>query len=444
MNDTRLAGSRLDGGKEEVNVFKLGNGIPVFYNVVPDARTASIALGCKAGAFFEEGFGQQSNDGISHFLEHMFFKGTPDLSTREVNEVFTRMGAVLNAYTSYDHTMYFSKVPRKHLSKAATTWGNLMMGIMLDPLEFESERKVVMQEEKLGRDDPMAHAGRRVHHLLFKGTTLEHDIIGSPESLGAITIDMMEEYIASRYNPTNTAIAISGGFMLDEMKSLLNDLFSREPAIPRKLSTSQDHEKINPNWKPGSTIEREPKNRPLCYIAASWAVQGDIEAMYYPMKLVDMLIDNGKNSLFYTDIVSKGICGSASFYYDSFQDVMKGTIMYAAEPSRVEFVHDTIMGTMKKAKDMPITEDLLERLKKEIIGKRLLAFESSLIISTMLVRNKLCRDAVESPAEVIASLDNVDGEIMQSTRNAFLDGIECAIHATGNLPPGWEPSNVFE
>nr|MDO8119582.1 insulinase family protein [Candidatus Sigynarchaeota archaeon] len=119
---------------------RLDNEMPIIIVPVPGARTATIAVGYKAGGFYETGFGAGSNDGISHFLEHMFFKGTPTMNTKEINEAFTRLGAMLNAFTSHEMTTYYAKVPVRNLEKAINLWGEMLSHVELDPTEFELER----------------------------------------------------------------------------------------------------------------------------------------------------------------------------------------------------------------------------------------------------------------------------------------------------------------
>ncbi|MHA1684095.1 MAG: M16 family metallopeptidase [Promethearchaeota archaeon] len=430
---------------DSVHVFFLDSGIPVRAIPIEGARTTSLAIGCKAGAFYETGFGKGSNDGISHFLEHMFFKGTPKMSSREINEAFTRAGAQLNAFTSNDITMYYAKVPSRNSLKAIELWGDLMSNLIINEEEFELERGVVMQEEKLGRDDPMIHAMNQAHSYLFRGTQLEHDIIGSAESLEGITREMMIDYIRHYYSPDNMMIAITGALDVDEIKVDLE----------RHFRISDDRFVSNPNrvdpwvtvadpWRGKHEVLLEPTERPLGYVVLNWDVKVNLNESFYPGLYLDTIIDTGKNSLFYKDIVGKGICSTASFIMYTYKNVSNGTVIFSAPPGKIAWVHEKIIGVLTKVRDMPITDDLMVQLQREIVGRKVLGLEDPMQLAFKQIIDEVRLGTLVTPESRIKSIKGVTREDVTRLRDKFLGNVEWTIFATGALPRGWVPSTALD
>ncbi|MFX0125311.1 MAG: M16 family metallopeptidase, partial [Candidatus Hodarchaeota archaeon] len=204
--------------EEQFKLVTLDNNLKLQLVSIPGGKTALFAVGFHAGSMYEEGFGPGSNDGISHFLEHMFPSRVPTRTSKQVLEAFTNLGADLNAGTSYDHTIYYAKVPARNLRKAAEIWKEVLVNDVINPEEFRSEKQVILQEIQWYADMPEFDTLHRVRQKHFAGTVLEHNILGSLESVEAITLDMMTDYITQLYSLDNAIVTLVGGFDLEAEK----------------------------------------------------------------------------------------------------------------------------------------------------------------------------------------------------------------------------------
>ncbi len=417
----------------------LDNGMPAIIVPIPGAKTATIAIGYKAGGYYETGFGAGSNDGISHFLEHMFFKGTPTMSTKAINEAFTRLGAMLNAFTSHEMTAYFAKVPVRNLEKAISLWGEMLSHVEVNPEEFELERKVVMQEEKIGRDNPLYNTMDKSVSGYFAGTQFAHDIIGSAGSIAAITRDMMLDYIDAYYTPDNAVLVLAGG--IDDAKRVLS-LANREFSPMGK--DRGHHPRVDPwtslptSWKGVSKVDLQPASRPLTYVAMTWAMLGDIADTFYPVRLMDSLIDDGKNSLFYKEIVSKGIVATAGMGSSIFPNLACFTLFFVAPPAKAKGVYDLVMDkVLGGATRAEMTADLLDRLKLEHCGKRVLRVEDNAPRALDLIGSHVKLGKLADVKEYIDGIESVDATVLKGTIDKALASIQPYLLVTGEISKEW-------
>ena len=419
---------------------KLSNGAPLIIAPVKGSKTTTITIGYKAGAFYEEGFGSGSYDGISHFLEHMFFKGTPNLSTKEINDSFTRLGAMLNAFTANEMTVYFAKVPMRNIEGAIELWGEMLNNIQLQKEEFELERQVVLQEEKIGRDNPLHYALHRVGAMLFKGTQLEHDIIGTQSSLKGITMDMMDKYIDTYYIPENSVIAISGG-VSDEIKSKVEQEFcqkSRE--ITNGMKKINPWSTINPNWEGVHEYGYKEMNRPLSYAAFEWAGYSSNKDLLYPLELLETYIDESKTSLFYKKLVSKGICPSAGLYFSKYPNVFSATSYFITMPQLVPKVHKIIIEEiLKKVASLEVTEELLEKLKLELLGRRILSWEDNISLALDHVTKTIYQGDISGAREYILGIQEVSTAELKEAIALLFQDVNWSLYIAGAIPASWEP-----
>jgi predicted Zn-dependent peptidase len=168
----------------------LDNGLRILSSTLPHTRSASVGLYVGAGSRYED----ESIAGVSHFLEHMLFKGTTKRqSPREIAEAIEGVGGVMNAATDKELTVYWAKVPVDHFSSALDVLLDQLLSSRLDPVELERERKVVIEELAMVEDSPGEIAGLLLDDLMWPNQALGRDVGGSPESVEGISRESMIE-----------------------------------------------------------------------------------------------------------------------------------------------------------------------------------------------------------------------------------------------------------
>jgi zinc protease len=170
--------------------------------------------------------------GISHFLEHMMFKGTPRFGKGEVDRITTELGGQNNAFTTYDHTAYWFELASDRWERALEIEADRMQNLSLAPAEFEAERAVVLEELAMGEDDPWRALSRRVEETLFPHHPYGRPIIGYPESLKALRPSDMRDYYGRFYHPGNATLVLCGDVRPAEALRDVRRSFERIPAGP--------------------------------------------------------------------------------------------------------------------------------------------------------------------------------------------------------------------
>ena len=416
----------------------LSNGIRLLVLPVEGSKSSVIYVGFAAGAFYEEGFGTGSNDGISHFLEHMIFKGTPNISSSEINEKFTRLGAETNAFTNYDRTVYYSKVPAKNLYAAIDIWSELFINFTLVPEEFNSEKKVIMQEIKMYEDQPNLYCGWKSRANLYKGTPLAHDIGGTQESVSGITESMMEQYHSRYYAPENTTIIISGNVQKSKISELIESRFNQQ--IARKIGKDTSWHDFPSSWKSNFEYFTHPSKQALSYIGVSWELPGVTTEHYYPVILLNKLIGNSKTSFLYKELVSKGICSTVSYAPDFFPPRSSGTITYSCPPDQVAKIYTTIYKEIfENLQALSITPDLVQKLKDEIKGRMIMAIDDPLISVSNLHHRFINQNEIIPHEEALKRITYVTVEEIKNALTTSFNDITFSVYAMGAIPEDWAP-----
>ncbi|MFX1285648.1 MAG: M16 family metallopeptidase [Promethearchaeota archaeon] len=408
---------------------------------IPGGKTTLIAVGLHAGAMYEEGFGPGSNDGISHFIEHMFFKGTPTKTTKQVNEAFTRLGADLNAYTTYDHTAYHAKVPSRNLHKAIEIWKELLVNKNIDSTEFNAEKEVILQEIQLYADMPEFDVNFTVRKKHLSGTALEHNILGTLDSVADITPDMMFNYIERFYSFDNAIVTLVGGFDLEAEKQYLTSIFSDPIAHPRKHPIYPPNvDYLSPkNVKSNISFYKNEISKPLSYIALAWTCPGIRSTDFFPLLLLNTFIGNSRTSLLYREVISKGIASICRYGFEALYDVSISSILFVTPPKKTEEVFQKVIDLMITIRDLKISPQITNTLKEEVWGSYISEIEDPSNYGIDLLQKYVKFHQPLSVKEFQKEIFQINPEDIQNAKDNLLENFNITVYATGTVPPNWEP-----
>lgn len=426
---------------EQSDIITLDNNLKLQLVSIPGGKTTLFAVGFHAGSMYEEGFGPGSNDGISHFLEHMFFKGTPTRATKQVNDEFMRLGADLNAYTSYDHTVYYAKVPTRNLHKAAEIWKDLLVNDVINQEEFKSEKQVILQEIQLYADMPEFDTNYTVRKKQFAGTALEHNILGTHDSVGAITLDMMTDYITQFYSLDNAIVTLVGGFELEAEKQYLTSTFSDPISQPRThpIYPPEIDFPFQKNRKSGIAYYKKETSKPLSYVALSWTAPGVRSSDFFPLLLLNTFIGNSRTSLLYREVTSKGIASVCRYGFETLFDISMSNIFFVTPPNKINTVFQKVMDLLVNVRDLEITPQIATALKEEIWGSYLSEIEDPTTYGIDLLQKYVKFRRSLSAMDFQKNILQITPKEIQDTKNRFLENLNITIYATGTIPHDWEP-----
>jgi predicted Zn-dependent peptidase len=207
-----------------VEITKLSNGIQLALERLPYVRSASVGVWIRAGAVDEA-----EHAGISHFIEHMMFKGTERRSARRIAEDIDRIGGSINAFTGKEATCYYVKTQSEHIGRSIDVLADMFSGSVFDPAEMDKEKGVVIEEMNMIEDSPEDLGHDLIGETVFADSELGRSIIGTKESVSAVTRADILAYMAERYAAENIVISVAGNFDVAAVTALLEDGFGAAP-----------------------------------------------------------------------------------------------------------------------------------------------------------------------------------------------------------------------
>ncbi len=335
---------------------KLANGLAVIGEVNKAAKSAAVGFFVKTGSRDET---KQIN-GVSHFLEHMLFKGTEKLSAFEVNEAFDRTGALFNAFTGEENTVFYAAVLPEYLVDVTELWIELMRPALRDE-DFNIEKNVIKEEIAMYKDTPSFDVMERCRTLHFDNHPCGNSVLGSEESISNLTADQMRDYFIRRYAPNNTAVAFAGNFEWEQVCGVVESRCEKwqKQAASRKLEEAPGSKKKKRVEK--SNLVREH----ICLMSRGVAAQ---DQRRFAASVLAVVIGDDAGSRFFWELVDKALAETASMQFGA----MDGTGVFCSyircSSENVAKVLDTIKGIFNSLSKSGITEDELKTAKNKILS----------------------------------------------------------------------------
>lgn len=330
---------------------RLGNELRIVIEPMPHVRSAAAGFLVRTGARDE----RPEDAGISHFLEHMCFKGTPRRSWRQITVDFDNMGSTYNAYTSKEKTFYFGWVRESDLAAQIELLADMMRSV-IPPDEFEMEKKVVLEEIAMSADQLDRHVYDLIHERAFAGHPLAWPVLGTAESVGSLTHDRMRAYFEDRYQPANMVLIVCGNIEPAEVIDAADRICGSWPSgSPRPARTPPAP--ISEGVAVSQTDRFQQQAVALIYPAAS-ARDEDRETADVTASIL-----GGHNSRFYWKIMQAGIAPSVAAGRMDYCDCGLMALWGACEPSRVEEMVAAIRREVRELVDRGVSEEEVQRVK---------------------------------------------------------------------------------
>jgi predicted Zn-dependent peptidase len=401
----------------------LSNGLRVVSSHLPHTRSVSLSLFVGAGSRYED----DSIAGVSHFVEHMLFKGTERRRTpREIAEAIEGVGGVMNAATDKELTVYWAKVPVDHFSTALDVLFDQLLYSRIDPVEVERERKVVIEELAMVEDSPGELAGLLFDSLMWPDQALGRDIAGSPSTVGGLTRSNLLDYHASQYVPENTVLAIAGNLsherIVDEATERVADW---KPAPYRSWEAARDG-RTTPQV--GLRSKRTEQAQLLLGYPAYSAFHPD----RYALDILNTILGEGMSSRLFLEIrenrsLAYDVHSSAAHYLDTGVLVVGA----AVDPSKTTECIKAVRGELDRLRYDLIPENELVKAKEYIKGRLLLRMEDSRAVSAWLGGQELLRGQIASVDEVVEAIDALTTDDLQRVAQDVIHDERAALAIVG-------------
>lgn len=341
----------------------LSNGLVVIGEVNPAAKSSAVGFFVRAGARDET---LQIN-GVSHFLEHMLFKGTERLNAFEVNEAFDSRGAQFNAFTSEEQTVFYAAVLPEYLIDVTALWGELMRPALRDE-DFNLEKNVIKEEIAMYQDTPAFDVMDRCRSLHFASHPCGHSVLGSVETIDALTAGQMREYFAKRYAPNNMVVACSGNLDWDKLVVTLETMCGRwtPQTVSRSLSDFAGTKEKAQAEK--ANLKREH----ICLIHSGVCAQ---DPRRFAASLLSLVIGDDYGSRYFWDLVDKALVEEAAMHFGPMDGAGMFYNYFCCSPDNGPRVMDIVNGIFQDLSRNGITEEELVKAKNKVLSALVLKNE---------------------------------------------------------------------
>jgi predicted Zn-dependent peptidase len=335
---------------------KLANGLVLIGETNKAAKSAAVGFFVKTGSRDET---KQIN-GVSHYLEHMLFKGTEKLSALEVNEAFDRTGAQFNAFTSEENTVYYAAVLPEYLVEVTELWAELMRPALRDE-DFNIEKNVIKEEIAMYKDMPSFDVMDRCRTMHFDSHPCGNSVLGSEESIDNLAAEQMRDYFGRRYAPNNMVLACAGNFDWDQIRSIAADSCGKwqEQAVERKLEHSDGSKKKERVEK--ANLAREH----ICLMSAGVSAQ---DPMRFAASLLGTIVGDDVGSRFFWELVDKALAEAATMQFGAMDGTGTFYSYVRCSGENVTKVLDAVRGVFDNLAENGVSKEELRKAKNKILS----------------------------------------------------------------------------
>ncbi|HEV2236342.1 MAG TPA: pitrilysin family protein [Ktedonobacterales bacterium] len=395
-------------GAAQFTLHRLENGLQILAQRMPDLESVSVCYFVRTGARDEP---DPALYGVSHFLEHMVFKGTARRSTEQITLDFNAMGAEFNAFTSTEQTVYYARVLGEYLPQALDLLSD-MMRPRLDAHDFDLERNVILEEIARAEDVPMGQAYRKLLQTYFAGHALGHDVLGTRESIGALAVEQMRAYQARRYAANNLLLAVAGNLEWDELLALAE----RHTAGWSAGEMGRVAEQFVP--QPGAAVVVKPQLKQQILLLATPSI-GIEDPDLYAAELAAMVLGDGGGSRLYWNIYQKGLAETAGASLSAFDHTGMLVTILSTTPDHAPAVLELARAELKGLEDDGVQPDELRRAKDKLISRTVLDGDSAYGRMQALAYTWVAEGRVRSIAEEVAAIEAVTLEDVRRVLGRF-------------------------
>lgn len=403
----------------------LPNGVRIITEEIEHLRSVSVGLWVGAGSRDE----REGYEGISHFIEHMFFKGTKNRTARDLAESLEAVGGQLNAFTTKEYTCFYAKVLDEDMDLAIDVLNDMFFESLFDEKEIEKEKKVVIEEIKMYEDSP----DELIHDIFSEQVWNDHPlgkpILGTEESIRNLSREKILTFLSQHYAPDNIVIAAAGKLKHEDVIKKLAPIYGEFRRGGRRVleGTPIGH-------KVQKVVTKDTEQMHL--ILGVPGLGQDDDDMY-PMHIFNNILGGGLSSrLFQTIREQRGLAYSVFSYHSTYVDSGLFAIYAGTTPSNTEEVVECILSELLDIKNNGITTGELERTKAQIKGGLFLGLESASSRMSRLGKTELTYNRVVSPEEVVEKLERVTLEDVKRVVNRLWDKDKLSLVMMG--PSGHE------
>lgn len=380
------------------NLFRLSNGLRVVVENIEYVNSVSVGLWVENGSRNESMF----NSGISHFIEHMMFKGTSDRTAKQIAEAIEDVGGQINAFTGREATCFYIKALDTYLELSLDILSDMLFNSNFSEEEIEKEKGVIIEEINMSEDSPEDVLTDLHAKAIWGDDSISFPILGTMDTVKSFTRKMITDYIDSYYIPENSVISISGKFDMENIEKLVEKYFGKWDSVNKNITRYSSPELLNHNYFRKKDIEQ---------LHISLGIPG-VELgndNTYTLILLSNILGGGSSSLLFQKIREElGVCYSIYSYISAFKNTGVVSIYAGLSPLYAEVAIEAIKEEVSKFAKLGVDNERLRKAKEQLKGSYILGLEST--SSRMFSNGKsvMFLDKINTPKDVLRKINEID------------------------------------
>mgnify|MGYP004438761761 FL=1 len=381
----------------------LENGLTIIGEEIPYVKSISLGVWINAGSRIED----EEISGVSHFIEHMLFKGTRNRTSKQIASEIDNLGGQINAFTSKECTCYYVKLLDSHIDIGIDVLSDMILNSKFNEDDLDKERSVIIEELKMYEDSPEDLAYDLLTENIYKNDPLGMNIIGTEESLNRLNREKLLDYFNKYYVPNNSVIAISGNFNFDEIINKIEEKFK----VWKKRDVNVDIKKAE--FK--SCFLTKNKDIEQVNLAMSLeAVPIESDKEVYALAVINTVFGGSISSRLFQKIrEEKGLVYSIYSSQSLYRKCGELGIFASMSNEHLKEVYESIIEEIKIMKKDYLTDQEIKESKEQLKGSYILGLESTSSRMMSIGRALLLNNKVESTDDILKSIDNVDRETVK-------------------------------
>lgn len=398
----------------EYNLHTLKNGLRVVLVPMRDTKTATVIVMTGTGSRYEDAH----ENGLAHFLEHMFFKGTKKRpSAKAISEDLDGIGSVYNAFTAKERTAYYAKVSSRYLETALDVISDIFLNSTLPTREIKKERGAIIQEIDMYEDMPMRTVGDVFEGLIFKNEGETHPlgrtILGPKENIRSFTQKDFRAYMKRNYTPLNTVVCVAGAINEEKVLAKIKKEFGG-----LKHGNPPNYLPFSPEQKASRVVIKEKKTDQTNFVIGVPAYPY-LHKNEFALAVLSTILGGGMSSRLFLEVREKrGLAYSVQSWVERFPDTGYFAVQAGVEHAKLEKAVSTILAEFKKIKRTPVSAAELKKAKQFIKGTMTLALETSDEIAGHAASTMINFGRVRPLEEILKGIEKVTAE---DVRRVVLD-----------------------
>ncbi|MBN6185778.1 insulinase family protein [Aneurinibacillus sp. BA2021] len=416
-----------------IEKYTLENGVRVIIEKIPTVRSVALGIWIGTGSKYEN----LAVNGISHFIEHMLFKGTSTRSAKQIAESFDQIGGHVNAFTSKEYTCYYARVLDEHAPVALDILADMYFNSVFDEQELQKEKNVVIEEIRMYEDTPDDLVHDMVAKASYENHPLGYSILGTEDVLQRIGQSDIHRYLDARYTPEQTVITVAGNVS----EGLLQEITHHFSGYTRTT------EELTPDTVPVFTAgtawkKKETEQAHLCLSFPGYEV-GHPEI--YPLILMNNILGGSMSSRLFQEVrEERGLAYSVYSYHSSFKNTGTFTLYTGTATKQLEEVYRIMINTVAELRDKGISEEELRKGKEQLKGSLMLSLESTNSRMSRLGKNELLLKRHLDLDEIVQRVEAITVErVKKVAEEIFTNEIATALVSPLDAIPDYMRSDIL-